>query len=151
MSYITKEECKALADDIRVYADFIETRGMLLPYLPRISEWFYLTQTDYKFNQDTQKYESSLNEEATKEALRNFMAALGPCDKDMTGSDEITVTKKFGTTGDVKITGTISKALTCKKVVTGTRVRPARPAVPEEIVEEYEYVCEDVSLLKLLK
>lgn len=35
----------------------------------------------------------------------------------------------------------------CRKVVTGSVVVPAKPAVPEHVEETFEWVCDDVALL----
>lgn len=44
---------------------------------------------------------------------------------------------------DLKLEINFSREIVCRKVVTGTKVIPAKPA---EIVETYEWACDDVSL-----
>ena len=50
--------------------------------------------------------------------------------------------KEFGT--DLSLDITVQRETVCRKVVTGTRVVPAKP---EHEVEDIEWVCDDVSLL----
>jgi len=37
----------------------------------------------------------------------------------------------------------VEREMICKKVVKGTRVVPARPAEPEKVVEDFEWVCDE--------
>jgi len=50
--------------------------------------------------------------------------------------------REFG--GDVSLHVNAARSTVCRRVVTGTKVIPARP---EHTVEEVEWVCEDQSLL----
>lgn len=147
-------EAAELAGNLRAFADFIETHGAKLPkYGSRnISMRYYLTVSDYVENgvdeDGNKKWDTVVDEVKTKEATRDFVLALGSCEKEYEGS-QLNITKKFG--DNIKIVGQTARQLTCKKVVTGTKVEPA-VNLPERVVEIVEWECDEApSLLALVK
>ena len=48
---------------------------------------------------------------------------------------------------DLRLEINTDRQTVCRKVVTGTRVVPAKPAVEEHEEETFEWVCDDASLL----
>lgn len=53
--------------------------------------------------------------------------------------------KDFG--ADLRLEINTQRETVCRKVVTGSEVVPAKPAVPASVRETFEWVCDDASLL----
>ena len=53
--------------------------------------------------------------------------------------------------GNIELQYNVPRNEVCRKVVTGTRIVAAREAEPEHVENVEEWVCDDVSLLKLAK
>ena len=147
-------EAAELAGNLRAMADFIESDGVKLP------QWgshtfelrYYLTDSSYVkdgVNEDgSDNYKTVIDEAKTKQAVRDFVLALGSCDKQY-DSNRLNITKKFGK--NVQIYGTVDRQITCKRVVTGTKIEPA-VNLPERVVEVVEWECDEApSLLALVK
>lgn len=58
----------------------------------------------------------------------------------------LTLTHEFS--GGVALKAAIEREKVCRKVVTGIRLEPARPAQPAHAVETYDWVCEDLALTR---
>lgn len=76
----------------------------------------------------------------TKEELAKWARTLGRTEKQDFGV-VLSLRHKFSDT--VWLDLDISREKVCKKVVTGTRVVPAKPATPEMTVEDYKWVCDE--------
>lgn len=146
-------EAAKLANDLRDFADFIDNNGVKLPHYGShtFSMRYYLTVSDYVENgvdeDGNKKWDTVVDEVKTKERTRDFVLALGSCEKEYDGS-QLNITKRFG--DNVKIVGQTARTLTCKKVVTGTKIEPA-VNLPERVVEIVEWECDDApSLLSLI-
>lgn len=147
-------EAAKLANDLRAMADWLETDGVKLPqYGSHTFELrYYLTDSSYVedgVNEDgSTKYNTVIDEAATKAKVRDFVLALGSCDKEYADT-RLKITKSFGK--NVRILGTVDRQVTCRKVVTGTKIEPA-VNLPERVVEIVEWECDDApSLLALVK
>lgn len=145
-------EVNRLVAELRELADFIEAQGVRMPvayHTPTIS--WYLTENDYVKNPETNEYEAVLNEEKTKRELGRFLAAVGSCEKEYS-DNRLQITKKFSCSGRVMITGSVDRALTCRKVYTGKQVLKEATLIPARLEDEYEWECDErVSLLSLVK
>ena len=151
-------EAAKLANDLRKMADFIETRGPKLPQYGShtFTMRYYLTSSDYvdsgELNEDgSKKWDTVIDEAKTKANVREFVRALGSCDKKYDGN-QLNVIKKFGGEDSlIKIVGTSDRSVTCKKVVTGYKTEPA-VNLPERQVEIVEWECDEApSLLALME
>lgn len=148
-------EAAELVDNLRAMADFIETDGVKLPqYGSHTFELrYYLTDSSYvKLDEldelGNPKWETVINEAKTKAQVRDFVLALGSCDKKYEDT-RLQITKNFGK--GARIYGTVDRQITCKRVVTGTKVEPA-VNLPERVVEIVEWECDEApSLLALVK
>lgn len=142
-------DARDYAQQLRDLADFIEQHGVELPSgYPQVYMNCYLTETDYIRDPETGEYESKLNEDKTKQNLKRFLSAVGPCEKDY-AHDRIKIVKR-NSLGNQMVIGSVERSLACKKVVTGTKLVPAT-LIQARIEEEYEWQCdENVSLLKLV-
>jgi hypothetical protein len=142
-------EAQQFANDLRAYADFIESEGPKLGGVIHDSADFsiYLTVTNYERDPETGEWESVVKEEQTKKNLKQFLASVGSCEK-VWESNNLKVTKTFGKT--VRLVGYMNRSTVCKKVVTGTKVVPA-VHIPESVQEITEWVCEDPSLFRLVE
>lgn len=144
------KEAETYAADLHAIADWIGENGHKLPRgtpakMSLVDCW--LTASDYKQDEETGEWGSVIDEDKTKDNLRRFLEGIGSCNKDY-NDDRLIITKDFGS---VRIKGTVDRSLTCKKVVTGTKVVPSYYQ-KERTVEEVEWVCDEgVSLLELVK
>jgi hypothetical protein len=143
------KDAREYAESLRLYADFIEQHGHTLGGSMYITANFaaYLTATDYLQDEETGEWGTVLNEEKTKENIKKFLDAVGSCTKDWDNGN-IKITKEFGTC--VTLSASVSREVTCKKVPTGEKKVIPSYYSPERVEEEFEWVCEDVSLKKLV-
>ena len=137
--------------ELREMATFLEENGHKLPYV-----WFSptinvsLTDTDYVRTGNNDEYETIINEDKTKENIKKFLSAVGPCEKDYR-DDRIRITRNFTASDRPMIVGSVDRSLACKKVVTGKKFVKEH-LVPSRFEEEYEWKCdENISLLKLVQ
>jgi len=143
------KERDRLVAELRELADFIEERGLMLPntyHHPQIS--LYLTETDYVRNDETNEYESTLNETRTKQNLKRALDAFGTCDKEYTDK-RIAIEKKFECSGRTMIRATVDRSLACKRVVVGQKLEQA-VFVPAKMVDEVEWQCDEGLSLRAL-
>ena len=148
-------EAAKLASDLRAMADWLESDGIKLPqYGSHTFEMrYYLTESDYVETgeldeEGNTKWETVIDEAKTKVKVRDFVLALGSCEKEYRDT-RLLVAKKFGK--NVQILGTVDRQVTCRKVVTGTKIEPA-VNLPERVVEVVEWECDEApSLLALVR
>ena len=136
--------------ELRELADFIESRGHMLPGYVSVSASaaLYLSDTDYKRNPETGEYESTLNEEKTKQNLKRALVAFGSCEKEYR-EDRIEIRKK-NSFDRVMLRGTVDRSVACKRVVVGQELQPAA-FVQAKLVDKVEWQCDEgISLLKLV-
>ena len=135
---LSHEDALQLASELRQVAYFLDAAvadGVDIPYFYKNVEFSsWLTQNDYVDD------EPVVDEAATKQALGNMLTFLGSCDKEFLG-DNIRLTKKFGQF--VKITGRVTREVTCKKVPTGKIIHHEAYTTPARDEVEYEWDCSD--------
>lgn len=135
---MNQSEALGLADGLRELADFLVEHGMDIPsaYSPSLRLDIFID-------------EYNRSNKAIKADLRDAARAMAPCEKDYSGS-YFNLRREFGEF--VMLEVSVSRDKVCRKVETGkTRVIPARPAQPERVEFVTEWVCDDVSLLKMVQ
>ena len=135
---MSPEEQQELVEDLRTLADFYERPEALALPAMYLSE--YHNVSVWEFSEADGKY--SVSPEKSKAAMREVVLALGKCEKKYEDGS-LSVVKKMG--HNIRLTYSVDRTTFCTKVVTGTRIIPAQP---EREVEEVEWVCNDMSLLK---
>ena len=86
----------------------------------------------------------------TKEKLLQYARIMAPGNFSKNWTDSsVAITKDFG--GRVKFEAYTRRDQICERVKTGTKIIPARPAVPEKEEETFEWRCPDSAELSLLK
>jgi len=137
--------------ELRELANFIEKVGVALPdYYLTTTLNLYLTATDYKRNEESGEYETTINEIETKQNIKKFLDAVGSCEKDYR-DDRLVITKPY-TCNPTRnmITGTVDRSVACKKVVKGRKFIKEH-LVPSRFEDEIEWVCDEgLSLRKLV-
>lgn len=131
-----------LVEDLRALADFYERpEAIALPTL-NVYETFYVR--DYRWNNELREYVD--NHERAKRKLKRIVAVLGACQKDW-GSNNLRVIKKIG--NKVTLIFQVDRETVCEKKFTGNKIIHAATThyVPERVEEEFEWECNDVSLL----
>ena len=79
----------------------------------------------------------------TRAKMKNIVKALGSCEK-IWENRTLVLTKKIG---EVTLTYRTPRDTVCKKVFTGEKKVIPSSYIPERIEEEFEWVCEETSLL----
>jgi hypothetical protein len=144
MKYAAKSK---KTQELREIANFVEQHGEKMPEYVGITTTVYISLTETNYvkieGSDPPEWETVIDEAGTKRNIKRFLDMVGNCEKEY-ADDRIRITK-LNSFGDPMIVGTVDRAIACKRVVTGTKV------VPEKMVEEYEYVCDEgLSLKKLV-
>jgi hypothetical protein len=148
-------EAASYAAELRKFADFIDANGVKLPSYgsKSLTMRYYLTVSNYEDTGDVDAegnkvWNHVVDDVKTKERVREFVLALGSCEKEYRGN-QLDITKTFG--DNVRIIGQTDRSVTCKKVVTGYKTEPA-VNLPERKVEIVEWECDEApSLLALVK
>lgn len=135
------KEQQNLVSDLRALADFYERpESIILPYpYGLMSGYDGVSVCSYK----TGKY--AIDVEASAAKIKKIARSVGSCEKNWT-STNLEVIKKFG--NDIVLRWVVSREAVCKKVPTGNKIIHPAQVIPERTEEEFEWVCEDVSLLK---
>ncbi len=153
----TYRECNEAAERLRSHAagmldlaDFIENKGVRLPSIPHVAKEMdynvWLTSNDSGWNEETKQWESTFNEFRTSANVLKFVKAIGTCEKKYV-NDTLEIRKKFGS---VVLEGNVKRDLVCtKKVVKEEWVEPRME--DGYFKREFEWTCEEVSLLGLAK
>lgn len=115
-----RERADAFADSLRQFADFIEQNPS---FTEHIGSW-----SPYVYAKD-------------RAQLATIIRTLGSCRKQYI-SNSLYVEKDFGKHLELNVT--INREKVCRKIVTGTRVIPARAElIPERVEEIIEWDCTD--------
>jgi hypothetical protein len=137
--------------ELRELADFIEKVGVTLPdYYMTNTLNVYLTETNYARDEKSGEYETTIDEQGTKQNIKKFLDAVGSCDKDYR-DDRLVISKNFECNDAHRmIVGTVDRSVACKKVVKGTKFIKEH-LIPSRFEEEVEWVCDEgLSLKKLV-
>jgi hypothetical protein len=136
------KEQEHLVSDLRELADFYERpEAIALPFL-QLYETFYVQ--DYGYDQETRSYR--YNHENSKKKLKRVVAVLGSCTKDWQDHN-LRVIKKIG--HSIQLIFQVDREAVCSKKLTGNKIIHAAAThyTPERVEEEFEWVCDEVSLL----
>jgi hypothetical protein len=136
-----------MANGLRALADAVETYGgenWPLPY--GIEVRVDVAEGEYKTVDGV--YQMVYDTEATKKSLRKALRGLKGKKEKLFNDWLFAIRKDFG--GGVRFTVEASRAAVCRKVPTGNIIKHAAHTeyIPERTEEEYEWVCEDGTLLK---
>lgn len=130
MKYKERDE---LVSSLRELADFVEKKGLDLPFLS-VTATAHITDYDQNF---------ATVEGKAKRLMANAARALAPCTKDYS-TYYLQLTKKFG---DVKVEVTTYRDKVCKKVPTGEVKLVAETKYVETgnmiQEEQFEWVCDE--------
>lgn len=139
-----KEQAEVVAD-LRALADFYERPEAIALPAPSLYEIFYVSVYKWK-RDDAGKMNYVLDPERSKRKLKNIVKVLGSCEKDW-GDRDLQVIKRFG--HKTRLVFQVTRESICKKVPTGNKIirEATTHYVPERVEEEFEWVCEEVSLL----
>lgn len=139
------KEQQQVVSDLRALADFYERPESIALPAPSlhfdnyVSDWGYIPDPE---NLGQKMYGADF--EKSKQKIKKITRALGSCKKDFNNTS-LSVVKSIGDT--VTLSYRVNREAVCKKVPTGiTKVIPS-VYMPERVEEEYEWVCDDVSLL----
>lgn len=129
-----------VVSDLRALADFYERPESIVLPAPNLYETFYVSHYEWIGG----KYQ--VNTEKSKRKLKRIVKALGQCEKDW-GSDDLQVIKRIGS--KIKLAFRVDREAICEKVLTGNKIiHPATvSSIPERIEDQFEWKCDDVSLL----
>ena len=143
-------EVDRIVNELTELRDFIKEHGVEMPdFWMNNTLHVGLTETNYKRDEVTGEYETTIDELKTKQNIKKFLDAVGSCEKDYR-DDRIRITKKFGDGDRDMIIGTVDRSVACKKVVTGKKFIKEQ-LIPSKFEEEYEWKCdESLSLKKLV-
>ena len=137
---------------LRAYADWLEKKAAVLPmdYIPSIETYISLTDSEWKLvDEETQKYDTVIDEVGTKKNIKAMVKAMGSCKKEYIGSS-LYITKEFSKR--VRVKATVNREITCKKVLTGEIVHHDELVVAAYDEEKFVWDCSDVpALLELVK
>jgi hypothetical protein len=152
---VDQEQLEEYCSNLRLLADWMEQHvnddNSPIDWLPGIDLHFSLTENDYvnTGTEEEPKNEYVLNEANTKKSVKSFVKMLGSCEKEYIGST-LYITKEFGSY-KIKVTGSVTREITCKKVLTGEVIEHPETIVPARTEEKFVWDCSDVpSLLALV-
>lgn len=140
------KHAQEFAEDLREFADFIETSGVKLSNIsPAATFNAYLAKHDFVKDPETGEYEYVLNEAKTRRNIRSFIKAVGTCTKEFNDT-YLDITHTFKN-GRVSVLGIVTRNAVCKKVPTGNTIKHEATYTPEYEEAEYEWDCTDAESL----
>lgn len=138
------KEQEQLVSDLRELANFFERpESIVLPY-PYGMLTSYDSVSVGKWDYSSGRGEYKVDVEASTKRIKKITKSIGSCEKNWT-STSLEVIKKLG--NDIVLRWYVSREAVCKKVPTGNKIVHPAQVIPERTEEEYEWVCDDVSLL----
>jgi hypothetical protein len=142
------ENLDSLIADLKQLRHFLDTEGQLLPSVPWISPYetynVWLTSSE-SYRDEDGNWKSKIDEDKTKQNIKEFLAAVGNCEKEYSGPT-LTIQKKFG---KVTLEGNVNREVVCtKRVVKREFVEHKEPGYWRE---DYEWDCNEPSLLGYVK
>ncbi len=143
-----KEQAK-IVSDLRELADFYERPEAIELPTPYITELFYISKDHWGFTWNEEEQKNTWGRiprlEKSKEKFKRIVRVLGECTKDWQ-DENLRVVKKIGS---IKLTFQVDREAVCTKKPTGNKIIHAATTqyIPERIEEEFEWICEEVSLL----
>lgn len=163
---LTEEDAikrKEMAKGLREFADCIETYGgEFFPLPSHIIETVGVTVSEYTTEKDEEgnairdddgnaKWVTIYDHDATLARLRKAIRGLRGRKEKVMNDFAYSITKNFGEYVTFKVEA--QRAAICKKVPTGNKVihEAYTHHTPRRVEEEYEWVCEDNSLLASTK
>src|SRR6516165_101450 len=96
------KEVTEFAADLRKLSHWLDDQVQAGNDIPHFSMYFdlqfYLTESDYVKDPETEQWKSFFNEDATKINLKRFLKIVGSCDKEYR-EDQLRIHKEIGTSG----------------------------------------------------